>query len=72
MPNSNGSLVITMKLKTKYRLYAAVMFCIGKTNYVNKICILFKDLLPYVISDCIVGGTSVCHVVITKGRAIKM
>jgi hypothetical protein len=45
VPGSTGSLVITNKLKTKYRFHAATIFFIFyKKDYLNRHCIFFDDL----------------------------
>jgi len=44
-----GSLVITIKLKTKYRLHATfMMFYIPQKHYFIKCCIFVEDLVRYI------------------------
>jgi len=47
IPNSNGSLVTALKLKTKHKFQRAdTLFYSLQTNYSNKSCTLFQHLLP--------------------------
>lgn len=52
MPNSSGLLVIPVTLKNKLKFYViTVLFSILQRNYqyLNKSCIFFGYLLPYII-----------------------
>jgi len=49
--SSNGSLVIPVKLKVKwkFRMAAMLSFRSLNTNYLNKLWTLYGELLPYII-----------------------
>jgi len=53
MPNPTGSLDTTIRLGAKQNFYTASMFlfAILQKYYVNKSCIIFQALLPYLISE---------------------
>lgn len=51
MHSPGGTLVIAFKSKAKYKSHATnMLFCILKNIYLNKSCISFQDLLPYITS----------------------
>jgi hypothetical protein len=79
MSSSNGLLVV-IKTNVKYRYHvAAMLLYILQKNYLNKILIFFKDLLPSfqdpVLSGACVASTShmfvLSHAVITNCRKVK-
>jgi hypothetical protein len=82
MPSSNGSLGITIRSKVRgnIRTAAMMLFYILQENNVNKMCIAFNYLLPYIIhnlslSVAIVDPTPYIrmfyHVVITGFRKLS-
>jgi hypothetical protein len=48
--NSNGSLIIAIKMKAKYRFHEATIFLFYiLKNYLKKSCLFLEDLLPHAI-----------------------
>jgi hypothetical protein len=52
MSSYTGSFIISVKLNGKENIHMAKMlvFYILQKNYLNKNCMFFNDLLPYIIS----------------------
>jgi hypothetical protein len=47
IPSSNGSLIITIKLKSKYRIHVAAMLFFLLQKELCKCCIFNEELLPH-------------------------